>query len=278
MDRTRWSLAAVAIVSMVISAFAQASSPLEFDVASIKPNTSGSTSSSGRAIPGGEVMLTNALPVSMVSVAYPPGPGGRVIGMPSWASNQRYDVIVEASPGTTREQQTMMWRTLLADRMKLVAHYETREEPGYDLVLAHSDGHFGPQLKPSTVDCVRGRNSAAAASSAPAEPLSTDQVLWTCAAVTMTNAIYAGSIPMASLAGMLTRLAGRFVSDRTGLEGRYSVVLKFSRGLNTSSAGGSDDLPSIFTAVEEQLGLKLQSSRAQVQVVVIDHIERPSEN
>jgi uncharacterized protein (TIGR03435 family) len=178
---------------------------------------------------------------------------------------------------------------MLADRFGLVTHYEKREQPVYDLVLARSDGRLGPAIAPSEVDCVARlaaeRAAAEAARAAGAPPLPRPNPNFRgpvppCL-VRMTGPVMEGDMTMATLAMMLRSAAGRFVVDKTGLAGSYRVRLEFDRMASLRGpdvAPPADAAPSVFTAVQEQLGLKLEPSRAERDALVIDRLERPSEN
>jgi uncharacterized protein (TIGR03435 family) len=181
-----------------------------------------------------------------------------------------------------------MVRALLADRFKLVAHIETREQPAFDLVLARSDGRLGPGLKPSEIDCEaraaaqRTAAEAARAAGAPPPPpptLSAPGSVPPCGMRSSGNLIE-GAFTMASLASIVRTMAGRFVVDKTGLKGYYHLKLEASSLFVGPSPDpvprGPDEPPSIFVALPEQLGLKLESSRAPVEVLVIDRIEPPT--
>jgi uncharacterized protein (TIGR03435 family) len=176
----------------------------------------------------------------------------------------------------------------------LAAHIESQDQPAFDLVLARKDGRLGPGLKPSEVDCAAraaaqraAADAARAAGTPPPPPAFTPpapgSVVPPCTTRMMGN-IVEGDMTMGGLASLLRSMAGRYVVDKTGLTGSYRVKLESVRlfqGPGPESAtttSAPDDTASIFTALQEQFGLKLESSRAQVEVLVIDHIERPSEN
>ena len=267
----------VAVVAQ--SAAPAAAGPAEFEVASIKRNTSGEPRMAMRTLPSGEEMLTNVAASLLVGTAYPTD-GGPTFGLPAWASSERYDVVVKAPQRPSREQRLEMWRALLADRMKLAAHYETREQDSYDLVLARTDGRLGPQLKPSTLDCSQPARGGGPGG-APTAPPTPEQAAARCGFMGTGRGVYSGAMTMSSLAGMLRGPSGRYVVDKTGLQGTYSVSLTYApQGTTPGSVPElvADDAPTVFTALQEQLGLKLQPSTAAVRVVVIDHVERPTEN
>ena len=204
-----------------------------------------------------------------------PTPVREVIGLPEWAENDPYDVTAKPPAGATPEQRRAMMRRLFADRMKLVAHIEQRERNAFALVLARSDKQLGPNLKPSTLDC--GPRPAGAAPPDPDLPQPPD-ARQRCGMAFGPTSIVSGGISMDLLVNSLSGLAGGLVNNRTGLPGFYSVELHFSPdGLTATDARG-DEPPQFPTALQEQLGLKLEREKTMVPVLVIDSIERPSEN
>jgi uncharacterized protein (TIGR03435 family) len=265
----------------------------EFDVASIRRNTSETPTPTPGGPPNpasGQINMTWATARGLVIRAFT----GltvpiQVFGAPEWADNERYDVSVRFRPGATAEEQAQMWRNLLRDRMKLSAHVEMRQRPTYNLVVARPDGRLGPQLKVSSLDCPPLDPSqppprpapevlAAARPSAARSPESELLLMSQCRATfTVGNTTYAGAIPIQAVMMQIQRGVGgdRAVVDKTGLQGLYSMKLTFH---SSPTPPGPDDPPSIFTAVQEQLGLKLEPGSAESRVLVIDHIERPSEN
>jgi uncharacterized protein (TIGR03435 family) len=248
-----------------------------FEVASIKRNATGDLSNPAQVLPNGDVRVTNSRISQLIARGFGVDTAGfEIIGLPSWADSERYDVVAKAKPAATAPEMQQMWRTFLAERMKLAAHYETREKPSYDLVIARKDRRLGPGLKPSTLDCTQP---------APARPSPEDLRdmkalgLSRCRTLTIDRkdgTTYAGGITMKFLAQILSGTAGRPVIDKTGLDGYYTVVVRYQRlPQRPDTAPAPDAPPSVFTALEEQLGLKLEPSQTQAQVLVIDHIERP---
>jgi uncharacterized protein (TIGR03435 family) len=236
--------------------------PQEFAVATIKRNVSADASTAMRSGANGQQDLINVTARTLIGQGFPSRGSNQIIGLPSWAETDRYDVIVKADRRRPRDEQVPMWRALLADRMKLTAHYEPREEAIWDLVFARADHRLGPRLKPST--CTP-RTEAPTTRQLP------------CGFSVGPNRLSIGPTTLVALARVLQGEAGRLVVDKTGLVGEFDVDLSFSpRQLGVTPA--ADDAPDFFTALQEQLGLKLESSRAQVEVLVIDHIERPTEN
>jgi uncharacterized protein (TIGR03435 family) len=259
---------------------AQDSSP-EFEVASIKRNTSGDLGNSMRSLPDGTEVMVNSPIRSFLGAAFP-SESGQYIGLPDWAQTERYDITVKPPAGTARGQTQQMWRALFAERMKLVAHDETSEQPIYNLVLARSDGQLGPKLKPSSHDCI-AESKAARERKEPPKPLTTDaDFLDSCGLRFGAGHLIGGGMTLQMLSLQLRGLSGRVVQDRTGLTGFYTIDFTFAMPSQNPGAPGAatdpDAGPSVFTALQEQLGLKLESDKMPLQHVVIDHIERPTEN
>jgi len=246
-------------VSATLLAQAPAISGAQFDVISIKLNTSGATGSGMRDMPDGGFQATNIRIRSIMNAAAPE-PVFDITGLPEWVMTEHYDIAAKPAPDShpTREQRNQMMHNLLVERMKVAGHLHDAERDGFALVVARSDGRLGPQLKMSALDC--------AGADGPR-----------CNGRMATGRIDFMGTRMDGLARSLTGIAGGPVTNRTGLDGFYDVTLRFSvQRLNASSDSPSDDAPSIFTAVQEQLGLKLVPEKTKVKVFVIDHIERPT--
>lgn len=258
-----------------------------FEVASVKPNKSGD----GRVMlampPTGRITATNVPVRLLLQQAYQVQPF-QIIGAPDWAASDRFDIVAKAPDGAPPEQYRPMMRNLLADRFKLKAHMETREMPIYALVLARGDGKLGPNLAPAKADCdalARGRRAGGPppAPPQPGQPME-------CGAMVGIGSMNAGGMAMADLARSLSGLVNRIVIDKTGLSGRYDFQLTYTpdgRGNALGLPGGAPPLgvdapagdpngASLFTAVQEQLGLKLDSQKGPVEVLVIESIEQPT--
>jgi len=283
----------------------QASGPLpSYEVATIKPG-----GPSSGFVPGGPRNIAHmAYPSarSLVALAYnfPPGGGARVVGGPSWIDNEPYNIEAKIPDDEMARMQTMtleqrqaesrmMQQTLLADRFKLKAHLETREMPIYELVVAKG----GPKLKevaafvppPPPQPGAQAAGPRPPGLPGPGGPMPA-----------MTHGIRTlrkdGGIEMTVMSMTLDAVAGgsslglndRPVVNKTGLTGAYDFTLTWTPspgsmpgppGMPQPPSAQSDSSgPSLFTAVEEQLGLKLVPSKGPVEVLVIDSIERPSEN
>lgn len=258
------------LAAAVASPAAQPAPQLAFDVASIRRNTSLADGGGGGPRPGGRYRLTNVTTRSMISLAWGI-PGNRITGGPAWVATDRFDLDATMKENATQDEIRSMMRALLGMRFMIAAHVEQRELPVYNLTRARPDGQPGPFLERSTFDCsnlaARKQEAAAASAARPGRML--------CGFTDGGGALDGGGVTMETLAQILTAPAGRPVFDRTGLTGGYNVLLKWTPLAADAPAA---DAVSIFTAVQEQLGLRLESGTAPLDVLVIDRIERPSEN
>ena len=251
-----------------------------FEVASVKPNSSGPDSAQRAGLqPGERVTMTNVTLRTLIQIAYPGL--SEIVGGPSWVGSgpagDRFDVNAKAEAPASREQLQLMLRTLLADRFKLAVHVEPRDEPIFALVFARSDRRLGRNLRPATTDCATLRAAAAGS----AEPCG----IRTFATALMTGRMSVRGLGLDQIVGVLSRDAGRKVVDKTGLTGAFDCELTWTpqpflqRAFDRERFSSIDpDGPSIFTAVQEQLGLKLEATRGAVDVLVIDQVEHPTEN
>jgi len=248
---------------------------LAFEVASIKP-----TAATDRRMyvdpPGGGRLTARNIPLEwLVQFAYKM-PWNQILGGPGWFMTTRFDVVARAEHSAASDDQIrLMVRTLLADRFQLKLHHENPEMQLYTLVLAKPGANRGPELHKAVACREVSFNAPAGAPDAPS-----------CPAFSMSvgGQLAAEGATMADFAHILTDITGRPVHDQTGLTGGYNFRLTWTPDQATPGAGGtaapSPDQTgaSIFTALQEQLGLKLQSEKGPVDVIVIDHAEKPSEN
>jgi uncharacterized protein (TIGR03435 family) len=193
-------------------------------------------------------------------------------GLPNWAIEDRYDVETVWPADTPRDQLLGMWRAMFADRFKLQVHYEPIDDPSFALMIARADGRLGPRLKRSAVDCDAVGAARRAGQTVPALP----NGVGPCSIQETGDSIVAGGITMADFAPHLTGASGRQVVDRTGMEGRWEFSLQFSRPERDPNVLGL--YPSIFSVLQDDLGLKLVPFVGKSQLLVIDHIERPTGN
>jgi uncharacterized protein (TIGR03435 family) len=269
---------AVLILTLLANAaaFAQVSAPRGFEVVSIKLNTSGGIAGGIRPQPGGRLVMVNAPIARLIRIAYPTQ-SPQLVGAPSWVESERYDVDARAAGQPTEQEMEAMLRALLTERMKLVARVERRQQDVYALVRADSSGRGNRRLSRATLDCAEfverrpasGLTLAPRANGAPPCGLSSDG-----------RRLLSGGLTIAQLIRNISPFVDRVVVDRTGLDGYYEFTLEFAA--RPANAAGlpdlNDDRPSIFSALQEQLGLRLQPQRAAVEMLVIDRIERPEPN
>ena len=215
-------------------------------------------------------------------------PDHRIVGGPDWTNTLRFNIEAKATSDVPRgmpgaQQKLFMLRILLAERFKLVVHNETIEGPVYALALSRRDGTFGPGFHRSQLDCAASRN-AGRNSPPPGSPAAKGRLTCGFGANLLFGTMVGGGMTMAELAYVLSTVVDRAVLDRSGLTGAFDVDLRFSpEGLRDVPAARDvdrpvSDSPSIFTALQEQLGLKLESTRGPVEVLVINSVERPTED
>jgi len=206
----------------------------------------------------------------------------QIVGAPKWADDDLFEIRATFAPSVlTASQRLPMLQALLADRFKLAVHRERREVPSYALVIARTDGRLGPQLQPTPRVCTdwiaSGRQGDA--------PMIFGDL--PCGRGVMSAYVMRQTrVPLSQLANLLSPRVERPVEDRTGLTGMYAFDLRWAAESPSAANGGSlpsaatlESLPtSIFTAVQEQLGLKLESTKSTVEFLIVDHIERPTPN
>jgi len=262
MTRSHWTnvIALLSIYALGINV-AGAQSPVlsTFDAVSIKRHVGGGPSRSDPT-PDGHVAV-NVPIFFLIALAYPVRTSDEIVGAPDWLYEEPYDLIARFARTPTPEQRQAAWRSLFADRLKLRAHLERREKDTFDLVLARP-GRVSPNLKQSDVDC--------AAAEAAAE----------CTSGFTRGALTTRGMAMTDFARVIQPTTGRIVFDRTGLTGTYAFSLKFSptRPGAPLDPNARTEMPDIFAAMQDQLGLKLERSRGAVDVLVIEQIDPPTEN
>ncbi|HTR35300.1 MAG TPA: TIGR03435 family protein [Bryobacteraceae bacterium] len=265
-------------------AFGQTAAPAprpEFEVASIKLNKSDDGRIMLRPARGGRFTATGIPIRFLITEAYRIK-DFQLSGAPSWLLSERYDIEAKADGNPSFDTTRVMLQTLLEDRLKLKYHHETKEMQVYDLVVAKAG-----KLKEAEGDCgppPQGPPPPPEPGKMPSAP---------CGGMFMFPGHISGQkVPMSQLVDILSRFSGRIVVDKTNLTGRYDVDLQYTpeQGQFPGPPPGGPppglpplpqvdpNGPSLFTAVQEQLGLKLESQKGQVEMMVIDHVERPSEN
>jgi uncharacterized protein (TIGR03435 family) len=196
-------------------------------------------------------------------------------GGPKWLTSDRFDIVAKAEDGAAPSPLLSMIQSLLADRFKLAVHHETRELPIYALVLARSDGTLGSRLGRN--DCVRDASGQSAAPSDGTQPPRCGSISNGFGRLTLR------ATPMEQTLQFLSPSVNRVLVDRTGLIGNFDLDLEWTPDQPQQRPAGAADLPpndpnrpSIFTALQEQAGLKLEPTKGPVDVLVIDHAEQPT--
>jgi uncharacterized protein (TIGR03435 family) len=276
---SRIVLALAATVIPFAAPMAQAPAPAPaFEVASIRKNVSVSDDASVRAQPGGRLTVSNNTLRNIIRNAYNVQ-NYQIIGGPDWMNSDRWDITAKAADDTPPPEMLLMVRTLLADRFKLVIRRETRQLPMYAVVLARPDGRLGPQLRASTVDCAA---LFAAAKARGQQPPPTTNGRPTCGTRTQRGNMMTTGTSIADFARNIAPSAGRPVVDKTGLTGSYDLDLTWTPDQGPPNPDGGAAPPgdgvSLFTAVQEQLGLKLDAQLGPVDVLVIESVQPPTED
>jgi uncharacterized protein (TIGR03435 family) len=254
---------------------------------------------------GGGRLTATSVPLRLLILSAYGVQDFQLVGGPSWQTSRRFDIAAKAeNPAATPKQLMEMLKPLLADRFQLKTHTETREVPIGVLVLARSDGRLGPKMNASTVTCPtldelqQKMQDAIASGGAP----SAMQALFgnprdPCSLIPSVNtagAAAGGGIglrmngqPMSTLVNMLRQFTGKTIQDRTGLTGRYDWELTFDPevlmrivsqlGINVPAGNlPPSNAPALLTALQEQLGLKLENDKGPGEVLVIDSAELPT--
>jgi uncharacterized protein (TIGR03435 family) len=249
---------------------------LTFEVASIKRNVSGDQGSQIRVQPGGQIVVTNNSLYNLIRNAYGtqrfemvPGPQ-----LPSWIDSERWDILAKppADAPQREEQMQLRLRSLLEDRFKLDARREVREMPIYALVLARSDGQLGPGMKRSGDECAAAARARAAGETAPLPPGGF------CGTRASNGTVSMRGVPLSNFVRNLGGMTGRFVVDKTGLSGPFDLDLQWTPDQALGAGNAQTDGTSLFAAMQEQLGLRLEAQRGPVEVLVVNSAERPTED
>ena len=279
------------LITVVVRPGAQTPSPT-FEVASIKVNKVGGGKSRGPASPasigmggvltpqGDRLRAPNVTLRTLLRYAYgqenPDGTAvlslenSRLVSGPSWIGSDAFDIEARLPPRSTPRGRTLMMRALLEERFALKAHSEQRDIPIYALVREKSTGSLGERLRIRLDKCVQ-----------PTVRATSDPIQ--CGIRMRPGHFFGNDVSMAAVVTYLSQIVDRLVVDRTGLTGKYDFEVLYTPALGagqTAEQRRVPDLsaPSIFAALQEQLGLKLEPTRASIDVVVIDDARRPSPN
>jgi uncharacterized protein (TIGR03435 family) len=227
------------------AAGAQSTSPV-FEVASIKENKSGSQNWSNRTA-GDRYSGTNVSLISLLRTAYALQEF-QLVGYPAWAETDKFDIEAKMESGAKPQDLPIALQRLLADRFKLVVHREPRQSSIYTLVVTED----GPKFKPGDPSKCSGR----------------------CGFNASPTEIVGESVTMEQFAARLSRSIGTHVVDGTSLKGTFDFKVSWLPDDRFSGRGASAN-PTLFTAIQEQLGLRLQGGRGPVDTLVIDRVEKP---
>jgi len=268
------------LLFLACGAYGQTAAPRpQFEVASIKPNKSGDLRMTFRSASGGRFTASNVSLQSLITIAYHIK-DFQLSGAPPWLS-ERYDVEAKAEGNPGGDAMLPMLQGLVEDRLQFKFHRESKELPVYALVVAKAG-----KLHPVEGEC------GPPPSGPPPPPEPGKLPTAPCGGFFMFPGHLSGQkVPIEQLLDTLSRFTGRTVLDKTNLPGKYDIDLQYTpeQGQFQAPPGGAPpgmpplpptdpNGPSLFTALQEQLGLKLESQKGPVEIMVIDHIERPSEN
>jgi uncharacterized protein (TIGR03435 family) len=233
------------ILVLAGAAFAQSSDTrLAYEAASVKLNTSGS-GHSGSDGSRGQIVMTNLTLERLIERAY--NVKATQVSGPTWLGDVRVDIVAKFPPGTKDSDHPQMLRTLLEDRFKLAVHRDSKELPGYALLVAKG----GFKLKPVEAEDDDTQHQGSRIQTLSAKGTS-----------------------MATLADLVSRYLNTLVIDKTGIGGVYNFELRWA-----ADEQNADDTPTLPAALQETLGLRLQAQKVPMEMIVVDHIEKtPIEN
>jgi uncharacterized protein (TIGR03435 family) len=253
----RLTLAVLMLASS--GAFAQNAPRPEFEVADIKLNKSGDTGQTGGILPGGQLSIRNVTLSMLLQLAY----GVRanyIFGAPAWATSDHFDIIAKA-PAGSEDKLPLMVQTLLGQEFKLTAHTEERPMDVYVLVVGKGGPKFQKSAEAGKVDCKRTLDARPAAEGAD-HPFVEGSFQAICKNITMAEL---GDV----LQGYAPGYINKSVVDQTGLAGQYDLKVVWAPRTLVDQGGLT-----MFDAVDKMLGLKLDSKKLPMQVVVVDHAEK----
>ena len=267
----------LAVIALLLAALGARAQTPAFEVASVRANKSGTTQANIGAPPNG-VNIVNLPLRGIIQLYFQINQPTKLIGIPDWTATERFDINARAAGPITPEERRLMMQALLADRFKLVARQEKREVTILALMLNRNDGKLGPNLIQSK-GCIQPRDAAAQ----PAAPAGAQTRICGPQTGGAGRLILVGT-PIQQFTSLIALMLGRTIIDKTGLMGSYDINLTFTperqlpAGVELPGPAADPNGPFIYTAVKEQLGLKLEQQRDFEEVLAVDHIERPTEN
>lgn len=281
-------LAALAIAATALATQTATDKKPSFEVASIKRNLS--TQQGGGGGPRGDRFVVTNVPVrTLINIAFRPPKGNllnqQIVGGPDWMRSDRFDIEAKmpgSFPSLPYEQIQLMVQSLLEDRFQLKAHRDTRELPVYQLVVANGGLKMKPADDQAAPDAAQGFIDFASGEEEGNKPLPRGAMRLTTGS--SDTILSANAVQVSSLVTLLQGSSDRIIIDKTNLTGRFDIHFRFHRDTapSTPAQDGAPSpaapaAPSIFTAIQD-LGLKLESARAPLDVVIIESVQKPSEN
>jgi uncharacterized protein (TIGR03435 family) len=258
----------------------------EFEVASVKINKSGENQTRFNFV-GGRIDVINMQLRGVIQSAYRV-PANQLVNVPGWVNGTRVDIVAKADPKYSVQELQSMLQPLLVERFKFTFHREMREMDVYALTVADKDGRLGPKLVKSDTNCeeLGAAPRSTLTPTKPGEPPACGMVPGGPGRLVLRGF---GMGPFVQVLGLTTR--GRQVIDETGLTGGYNIELQYTPEALSAAAlaarGGAPppqaaqvdpNGPDLFTALREQLGLKLDGKKMSLEVMVVDTIQPPDEN
>jgi uncharacterized protein (TIGR03435 family) len=248
------------------------SAQLSFEVASIRP----STRKQPAPLPSSPDQLVRAgFTLRQLVMSAFDRDEYTVFGGPDWIQSARFDVTAKADRAVTHAEMQEMTRRLLEERFALKTHTEMRDLDVFALVLARGDGTLGPSLKKSSLDCTPFVTGVRPMSESPRAESGVRLLCVPFAVIAGGATMMFRGAPLMQVAERLQDFVRRPIVDRTGLPGTFDFDLKFTAD---SVAVQREGFPSLMTALEEQLGLRLQSRKEPIEVLVIDDAQPPTPN
>jgi uncharacterized protein (TIGR03435 family) len=265
----------LALVLVVTAATGLAAQDSPIEVVSIKPTAPGAAGGSFGTRPGGGIVTVNMSMASLISLAYELPNSSNIDKAPDWFNREGFDVNARYStpqpdPGRLREA----WRAVFAERFKLKARIEPREVQAFNVVLAQPERGVPPGLTRIDVDCA-ARQAAFRKGEKLQELTPLPSGILPCNSSYAGTTITSGGMPISQFLRSIQNGAGGILVDKTGLEANYAFTLK-SASRRPGVVPDPDGPPDLITALREQLGLRLQPTRAMTEYLVIEHIERPT--
>lgn len=266
---------ALLLALLTAGVHAQSQDTFRIDVVSIKPTPPDTPGGSFGTRPGGGVTTVNMPMSSLISLAYQLPDPNRIEGAPDWFFRAGFTVnAVYAGKPTSEDESRLRWREVFADRFKLKARVEQRDVQAFNVVLAQPERGLPPGLTRVDVDCA-ARRAAFQRGEKPTELPPLPNGMSPCSGSYNGTTITSGGMPLAQFLRSIQNGAGGILIDQTGLEGNYAFTLK-SASRRPGVVPDPDGPPDLVTALREQLGLRLQPTRAMTDFLVIEHIERPT--